>query len=44
MTDFSVIAFVIRYLQAEAGAVSCNVHLPSGKNVVIYVNRNVENA
>jgi hypothetical protein len=44
MTDFSVIASVIRYLQAEAGAVSCNVHLPSGKNVVIYVNGNVENA
>ena len=44
MTDFSVIASVIRYLQAEAGAVFCNVYLPSGKNVVIYVNGNVENA
>ena len=44
MTDFQVIASVIRYLQAESGAVSCNVHLPSGKNVVVYVNGNVENA
>ena len=33
MTDSQVIASVIRYLKAEAGAVSCNVHLPSGKNV-----------
>jgi len=44
MTDSQVIASVIRYLQAEVGAVSCNVHLPSGKNVVVYVNGNVENA
>jgi hypothetical protein len=44
MTDFQVIASVIRYLQAEVGAVSANVHLPSGKNVVVYVNGNVENA
>jgi hypothetical protein len=44
MTDFQVIASVIRYLQAEPGAISCHVHLPSGKNVVVYINGNVENA
>ena len=42
MTDSQVIASVIRYLQAEAGAVSCNVHLPSGKNVVVYVDGTVQ--
>ena len=42
MTDSQVIASVIRYLKAEAGAVSCNVHLPSGKNVVVYVDGTVQ--
>jgi len=42
MTDSQVIASVIRYLKAEAGAVSCNVHLPSGKNVVVYADGRVE--
>jgi hypothetical protein len=42
MTDLQVIASVVRYLQAEAGAVSCNVHLPSGKNVVVYVDGTVK--
>jgi hypothetical protein len=42
MTDSQVIASVIRYLQAEAGAVSCNVHLPSGKNVVVYADGTVQ--
>ena len=42
MTDSQVIASVIRYLQAEAGAVSANVYLPSGKNVVVYVDGRVQ--
>jgi hypothetical protein len=42
MTDFQVIASVIRYLQAEAGAVSANVYLPSGKSVVVYVDGRVQ--
>ena len=42
MTDFQVIASVIRYLKAETGAVSCNVHLPSGKNAIVYVDGRVQ--
>lgn len=42
MTDSQLIASVIRYLKAEAGAVSANVHLPSGKNVIVYVNGTVK--
>jgi len=44
MTDSQVIASIIRYLKAEAGAgaVSCNVHLPSGKNVTVYVDGTVQ--
>jgi hypothetical protein len=42
MTDSQVIASVIRYLKAETGAVSCNVHLPSGKNAVVYVDGRVQ--
>jgi hypothetical protein len=42
MTDSQVIASVIRYLQKEQSAVSANVHLPSGKNVIIYVNGTVQ--
>ena len=42
MTDFQVIASVIRYLQKETGAVSANVHLPSGKNVVVYADGTVK--
>jgi hypothetical protein len=44
MTDSQLIASVIRYLQAEAGAgaVSANVYLPSGKNVVVYVDGRVQ--
>jgi hypothetical protein len=42
MTDSQVIASVIRYLQQEQGAVSANVRLPSGKNVVVYANGTVK--
>jgi hypothetical protein len=44
MTDSQVIAAVIRYLEQEQGAVSANVHLPSGANVIVYVNGQVDNA
>lgn len=40
--DNKVIASVIRYLKAETGAVSANVHLPSGKNVVVYATGEVK--
>jgi hypothetical protein len=42
MTDVQLIASVIRYLKAEAGAVSCNVRLPSGKNITVYVDGTVK--
>lgn len=42
MTDLQLIAATIRYLQQQVGAVSANLYLPSGKNVVVYVNGKVE--